>query len=40
MIINLLHFLQSETVTVVGSIIIVTLIWAFLIYKTIQDLKN
>lgn len=40
MIIDLLHFLQSETVTVAGSIIIVTLIWAFLIYKTIQDLKN
>jgi len=40
MIIDLLHFLQSETVTVTGSIIIVTLIWTFLIYKTVQDLKN
>lgn len=40
MIIGLLHFLQSETTTVAGAIIIVTLIWAFLIYKTIQDLKN
>lgn len=40
MIINLLHFLQSETTTVVGTLIIVTLIWAFLIYKTLQDLKH
>lgn len=40
MIIDLLHFLQSETTTVVGTIIIVAIIWAFLIYKTLQDLKH
>lgn len=40
MIIDLLHFLQSKAATVVGTIIIVTLVWAFLICKTLQDLKH